>query len=218
MRTFPFFVLGALLALGACSNPPPPAAPEPEPTASAPPPPPPVASAPPPAPACDGLNEKCVATDTSRMAIGKASVKPPKGWTYARETTASVAVAPGNDGFLVFTTALAETPDAELAAVNAMLALLAISDVKPTLLKTRLKTPQSTLTTGEQTPVKLWEIDRENHGGVDPKKDGHPGAALVAITHLADMTVVGVGFVPKTAPPTNVAAMLDAIKSLRGGK
>lgn len=211
MRTFS---LCTVLALTACATPPPPVAQQPEPIAIAPPPP--AQSAPPPPPPrCEALAEKCLGGPDSRVGVGAGSVRPPLGWTYAKETGVSVMVAPNGDGVLAFNTASGEDAEGELLGVVGLLTRLGVSDVKATLLKTRLKKAQSTVI-AEAGTVKLWEVDAENHGGVDPKREGKPGAALIAIARVGNAVIVGVGFVPKTAPAANVAAMMEAIKSLRG--
>jgi hypothetical protein len=206
-------VLFAVLAIAGCSKPPPPAPPPPpEPVKEEPPPP-----APPPPPKCEALDEKCAATEATSLIIGeKAQVRPPAGWRYAREAKASVAVSDDGNGFLAFTVAAKDDPESVLAATSTLLERLAVTDVKAPLLKTRLKKPQSTVNTGDGVTVKLWEVDRESHGGTDPKKDGKPGAALIAVTTVGGVVVVGVGYVTKAAASTHVPAIMTAVKTLRG--
>lgn len=209
-----YLVLFASLAIAGCTKPPPPAPPPaPEPVKEEPPPPPP----PPPPPKCESLDEKCAGTETTNLVVGdKAQVRPPVGWRYAREAKASVAVSDDGAGFLAFTLAAKDDPESVLAATNALLERLAVTDVKAPLLKTRLKKAQSTVNTSDGVVVKLWEIDRESHGGTDPKKDGKPGAALLAVSTVGGVVVVGVGYVTKAGAGTHVPSIMTTMKSLRG--
>jgi hypothetical protein len=183
-------------------------------------PPPPAPEPPKPKPKCESLDEKCVGESDSKLKIGShgAWMRPPSGWTFAKEGDSAVAVPSSEDGVLGFVEGEGADPDKVVAALGPLLERLKIGNVKVPGLKPMLKKAQSEI---EAANVKasLWEVDKKKNGGADPKlKDGVGTLLLVVAPAGSDRALVGAGFVLKTADPSRVKEIMDSIKTLRGGK
>jgi hypothetical protein len=216
------FTLLALLALSAgyCRRKPaapPPAAP-PAPTASA------SASAEPapsPPPSCKSLDDKCEAKADTELGIGDgaATFHPPPGWTYAEESAASVATAPGSVAVLAFSTAKTAWSADTSKAIDKLLDRLEITKVARKALKTRLTHAQTKLDADGGMKIELWEVNKQRQFGQSPRLSDKPGSVLVIVTKLEDnRAIVGAAAVLKPGGEDKVPAILQAVKSLRSGK
>ncbi|MCC6214915.1 MAG: hypothetical protein IT376_08610 [Polyangiaceae bacterium] len=218
-RTYLFAALLASLALGhsACRRRPPmaPVAASSASGSAAPAPPP--VPAPPPPPKCEAMGEKCAsAADTRATVAGTAvTMTPPPGWTYAKEATATVAVAPSGLASLAVAVAAGEEAAKLAPAIESLLTRLAVSGVVVPTLQKRLAKAQDTQDAGG-TPVKIWEVDKTRQKG-DPSFAGKPATVLVAVTKLGDTVVVAVGVVVKPDAEAEAGPILTAVTSLRGG-
>lgn len=210
--------VSALLFTAACcpyahqiAQPAPPA-PEPCPTPSTP-----AAPPPPPPPKCDTLQERCEATNETRVAIGEntASFQPPASWVYAKEERQSLTVSPDNKAWLAF--AQIETDDQKLvlSTVERLTARLQIDKVRANLLKDRLKKPQHKLQEGA-FEAKLWEVDKKSQFGTEPVLSGtEPGTLLVLVIPINDSSVlVGTAFVTTDHSDTYAPVVMKSVQSL----
>ncbi|HTA89523.1 MAG TPA: hypothetical protein VK745_08105 [Polyangiaceae bacterium] len=203
----------AAVALSGCHHQPPAVAPPPAAAPPAPPPP------PPPPPKCEALSENCTATDAIALTIGAqgASIKPPSGWKYAKESERSVAV--GADGKSVLSAveiASAEEP-AILEALEKQTLASGIEKVKFEALKKRLKKPQITVD-ASGTPVELWEVSKSTSNGVSPElREQGVGTLLVFVAKLAPNRVVtGLGFVVVPDAEADAQKVMQAVQTLKG--
>jgi hypothetical protein len=216
------FVLAALVSVAAaCGSTPPPKKPDPPAPA-------PVATAKPkkqdpfdkptpkPPPKCEAMSESCVADKMTQAKIPEASFvvfTPPNGWTFAQETTATVAQA-SDDGPALAVAAFTVAPDEAKSPAK-------LDHRRETLLsalgeRLGLKMPKSkifwkkadrTLTVGS-FGVSLYRLE----GGARGSKKG---PLLVFTSSLtADVSLLGVGFDPDDDPTDADEAILTAIQSL----
>jgi hypothetical protein len=182
---------------------------------SSPPPPPP----PPPPPKCEALSENCVATDAIALAIGAqgATIKPPSGWRYAKESERSVALgADGKSVLSVVEIASAEEP-AILEALQKQTLAAGIEKVKYDALKKRLKKPQITVD-ASGTPVALWEVSKATSNGVNPElREQGIGTLLVFVAKFAPNRVIaGLSFVVVPDAEADAAKVMQAVQTLKG--
>jgi hypothetical protein len=208
------YALFTSLALAAC-HPRPAAAPPAVTAAPAPAPPPP----PPPPPKCEALSENCVATDAISLAIGAqgASIKPPSGWKYAKESERSIAVgADGKSLLSAVEIASAEEP-AILESLQKLTLGAGIEKVKFEALKKRLKKPQITVD-ASGTPVDLWEVSKSTSNGTNPElREQGVGTLLVFVAKLAQNRVVtGLAFVVVPEAEGDAEKVMAAVKTLKG--
>jgi len=167
---------------------------------------------PPPPPKCEALSEGCRATADTKLAIGSdgLTLRPPPGWTYAREAARTVAVSASGDAVMAFAHADADTHDAAQVALTALGASLDVTGVKPASLKARWKRPDRVVDDGQ---LKLWEISKEKQGAA-PKRKDKAGTALVVSGSFAGKVVVGLCFVGEGAEG-DAPAIMDALGTLR---
>lgn len=200
---------GALLSLGvlailACSKPPPKPAPAPEVTSE------PATVAPPAPKKCDALEEGCVAADGTRSAIQASSwtVEPPASWIYAHEGDATVAKT---DGAIV-AIVVHETGPKKGESANRSSAFDAV--VKKLGLTMPKKAPwpdkpAKVLAVGA-AKVSLFQFD-----GVT--REGKSGALLAFTSRLSDKeSLLGAGFVLDSDTKDADKAILKCVQSLRG--
>jgi hypothetical protein len=151
-----------------------------------------------------------------RVEVGTqgANFAPPAGWSFARDQDRSIAIAPDGTAALVFAPSLGVRRDEIFAVVQALVARLEISNLKPVSLKKRLDQPDTTLAADGQE-LRLWEVDRSRQPGGSPKMKSRRGAMLVIAAPFVDQPVVGVGFVVKPPGEQHAAAVMQAVQSLR---
>lgn len=217
-------ILLALVALSAgyCRRKPvkPPPATPPAPTASA------TASAsaevpPETPPSCKSLDDKCQAEADTELGIGDgaATFHPPPGWTYAHESAASVAIAPGSVAALAFGTSTTPWSKDTSKAIDKLLDRLEIKKVARKALKTRLVHPQTKVDADSGLKVALWEVNKRRQFGRSPQMQGKPSSVLVVVTKLEDNhAIVGAAAVLTPSGNDKVPAIMQAVKSLRSGK
>jgi hypothetical protein len=192
-------VLLAATLLVACAKPPPPKPPpaaEPEPAPA------------PPAPACEALSAGCVATTSTRVAIGGAwSIVPPAQWTYAKEREGTIAKTDG--AVLAITTYDGRaTGNTSKKARDEALEVVA-KKIAVTLPKkmTWPAKPARIVTVGDRE-LALHQIDGAT-------QDGKRGALLLFTSKPAEETLLGVGFVLESDTKDSDRAILAGIESLR---
>jgi hypothetical protein len=174
---------------------------------------------PPPPPKCEALSENCVATDAIVLFIGDkgASIKPPSGWKYAKESERSVAL--GADGKSVLSAVEIASADeaAVFAALEKQTLAAGIEKVKYDALKKRFKKPQITVD-ASGTPVELWEVSKGTSNGVNPElREQGVGTLLVFVSKLApDRVVTGLGFVVVPDAEADAAKVMAAVQTLKG--
>jgi hypothetical protein len=160
-----------------------------------------------------------VATDAITLAIGTqgASIKPPSGWKYAKESERSVAV--GSDGKAVL--AAVEIASAEEPAILEALQKLAldagVEKVKFEALKKRLKKPQITVD-ASGTPVELWEVSKSTSNGTNPElREQGVGTLLIFVAQFAPNRVVtGLAFVVVPEAEGDAEKVMSAVQTLKG--
>jgi hypothetical protein len=174
---------------------------------------------PPPPPECETLSENCTATDAIALAIGAqgATIKPPSGWKYAKESERSVAV--GADGKSVLSAveiSSAEEP-AILDSLEKQALAAGIEKVKFEALRKRLKKAQNTVD-ANGTPVDLWEVSKATSNGANPElREQGIGTLLVFVAKLAPNRVVtGLGFVVVPDAEADAEKVMQAVQSLKG--
>lgn len=192
-----------------------------------PPPPPPRAPAPAPAPkpspppSCKSLDQKCTARAATALQIGDgaATFQPPPGWTYARESEASVAIAPGSVGVMAFSTAATPWSRDTARTIDRLFNRLQITKVVHRSLRERLRRPQTKVASDSGLKVELWEVNRHRQFGRAPELGGKPSSVLVIVSRLpGGHAVVGAAAVLKPGGDDKVPAIMQAVKSLRSGK
>ena len=210
----------AFVAVG-CGSTPPPKKPEPPPPA-------PVATAKPkpadpfdkpapkPKPKCEAMSEACVADKTTTAKIPEASFvvfTPPNGWTYAQESTSSVAQTSDEGPALAvaaFTVAPDEAKDGKKLDHRRDTVLSALGErlgLKMPKAKPIWKKADKTLTVGSYA-VSLYQIEGAARG---TKK----GPLLVFASTLdPDHVLLGIGFVNDDDQTDADGAILTAIQSL----
>ena len=215
------FALAAVASFAvACGSTPPPKKPEPPPPA-------PVATAKPKkddpfdkpmpkaAPKCEAMSEACVADKTTQAKVPEAAVvfTPPNGWTYAQESSASVAQTSDEGPALAvaaFTVAPDEAKDPKKLDKRRDTLLSALGErlgLKMPKAKVLWKKSDKTLTVGSW-PVSLYQVEGAGRGA---KK----GPLLVFSAALgADVALVGVGFVNDDDTTDADGAILTSIQSL----
>lgn len=195
--------LAALLVLFAfaCQKPPP----KPPP---APPPPPPEAPPPPP-PKCESLDEKCVSTADTRVAIQETgwTIAPPAGWTYAHASDATMVVS--EKSAIVIEAVPVPNPKKPPRA-QALASVVEKLAVKFPKRKAKLDLPRRADKTTAIASLKVafYQLD----GAV---RDAKKGPLLVFAANLPEGSLlVGAGFVPDDDKSNADAAILKAVESL----
>ncbi len=189
----------------------------------APPPPPPAAAPPapplPPAPKCDALIENCTANESTTLAIAErgASLQPPSGWKYAKQSDRSIALSSEGKALLTVVEISTGTEGAVLEAVEKLSTATAIEKVKFDALKRRLKKPQITID-ASGTPVDLWEVSKSAGNGSNPELLGQgSGTLLVFVARLtAERVIVGLGFVVVPDAEADAEKVMHAVQTLKG--
>ena len=193
----------------------PPVVPTAAPAAPPPAPPPP----PPPPPKCETLSENCVATDAIALSIGAqgASIKPPSGWKYAKESERSVAV--GADGKSVLSAVEIASADeaAILDSLEKLTLAAGVEKVKFEALKKRLKKPQITVD-ASGIPVQLWEVSKATSNLRNPElREQGVGTLLVFVAKFEPNRVVtGLGFVVIPDAESDAEKVMQAVQTLKG--
>ncbi|HMJ14437.1 MAG TPA: hypothetical protein VK524_23640 [Polyangiaceae bacterium] len=168
---------------------------------------------PPPRPACESMDERCQALPETELEVpeSRARFRPPASWTYARETSAAVTVAPDGNAVLAF--ALAANPEADAmgTTLEQLFTRLQISGVQAAALKARFKKPDSVIPT-EGGTLQLWELEK---AAPRPLMNGKAGSLLVVHAVFGDQTLVGAGFVVKPAAEAQAAPIMTSVQSLR---
>jgi hypothetical protein len=202
-RPVTLVALIALAALGAgCPKPPPP-----------PPPPPPVAEVPPPPPKCESFSEKCAAKPETRAKITSSTLvfTPAAGWTYAQQSSSTVAQASDAGPAIAFIGIEIDAKDAkkEVAAKDAGLAELCKQlGLSPLKRKVAWKKPDDKKVVGS-LKLDLWQLEEAGVRGT--KK----GPLLVVTGPTTDgKGVVGLGFVPEDDKSSADLAIMKSIESL----
>jgi hypothetical protein len=194
-----------VLALG-CKGAPPPAPPTP----AAPPPEP---APPPPPPKCESLEEKCVSTAETRVAIEGTpwTVAPPEGWTYARLPT---GVASTSSASMLALEARGVADKKKPPPVEALASIVTTLGVTFPKRKGKLawpRRPDKTMTVRSLT-VRLYQLDGAT-------REAKTGPLLVFTTTLPDgPLLVGAGFVPDDDASNADAAIMKSIESLAAGE
>lgn len=163
------------------------------------------------------MDEKCVSAADTRATVAGTPVTfaPPPGWSYAKEASATVAVAPSGLASLAFGVAAGEEPAKLVAAIESLFSRLQVSGVVVSTLQKRLGKAQDLQDAGG-TPVKIWEVDKTRQKG-DPTLGGKPGTLLISVAKFGDRVVVGVGVVAQPEAEAEAGPILSAVTSLRGG-
>jgi hypothetical protein len=169
-----------------------------------------------PPPKCEAMSEKCVADKTTQAKIPEASFvvfTPPSGWTYAQESSVSVAQTADEGPALAvaaFTVAPDEGKDPKKldkrrdTLLNALGERLALKMPKAKVL---WKKADKTLSVGTYA-VSLYQVEGAGRGS---KK----GPLLVFSSALnADVVLLGLGFVNDDDTTDADGAILAAIQSL----
>ena len=192
-----------LLALAGCQPTPPPKPPPTPPPVVEPPP-------PPPPPKCESLEEKCVSTPESRIAIDgtKLTLAPPPGWTFAHATGGTIALSNTSAiAVAVFAIENPKKPPPRALALAAIVEKLAVTFPKR---KGKLDFPKradKTSTVGT-LKVAFYQLD----GAVRETKKG---PLLVFTTSAPEGGfLVGAGFVPEDDDSNADAAILKAVESI----
>jgi hypothetical protein len=167
-------------------------------------------------PKCEAMTEACVADKTTQAKIPEASFvvfTPPNGWTYAQESSASVAQTSDEGPALAvaaFTVAPDEVKDGKKLDHRRDTLLSALGErlgLKMPKAKVSWKKADKTLTVGTYT-VSLYQVEG---AGRATKK----GPLLVFSSPLnADVVLLGVGFVNDDDTTDADGAILAAIQSL----
>ena len=160
-----------------------------------------------------------MATDAIALAIGAqgASIKPPSGWKYAKESERSVAV--GADGKSVLSAVEISSADetAILDSLEKLALATGVEKVKFEALKKRLKKPQISVE-ASGTPVALWEVSKATSNGANPElREQGVGTLLVFVAKLTPTRVVtGLGFVVVPDAESDAEKIMQAVQTLKG--
>ncbi|HEY5373601.1 MAG TPA: hypothetical protein VIK01_07925 [Polyangiaceae bacterium] len=202
----------ALACLPGC--PPKPAVVAAPPPAAPPPPPPPPAP-----PKCEALSENCTASEGTKLGIGEqgATIEPPSGWKFAKQSDRSVAVGPEGKSVLAAVEIPSGTEPAVLESLEKLTLATGIEKVKFDALKKRFKKPQITVD-ANGTPVDLWEVSKSTSNGANPElRETGIGTLLVFVAHLApDRVIIGLGFVVVPEAEADAEKVMHAVQTLKG--
>ncbi len=165
------------------------------------------------------MSENCTATEGTTLAIGEqgASIQPPSGWKFAKQSDRSVAVSAEGKSLLAAVEIANGTEPAVLESLEKLTLAMAIEKVKFDALKKRFKKPQITVD-ANGTPVDLWEISKATSNGANPElRETGVGTLLVFVAHLApDRVITGLGFVVVPEAEADAEKVMHAVQSLRG--
>lgn len=156
--------------------------------------------------------------EAQALSIGSvAAVKLPEGWTYERSRERLKGISPDAGATLAFTVAPGTSREAVRSAIYALFADLSITGVIDAAID--LDQPHAELPSGELV-VQAWQVEKPKRGKSvqkeDPTMSGEAGALLVGVTRVSDAdTVVGVGFLLRSAPTAHAHALKGSLTSLR---
>ena len=216
-RPFKIVSVGIVfVALGAChhADTPPPVAPPPPTATEAPPPP-----TPPVQPKCEDLSENCVAAADTRARIASTDLTfaPAAGWSYAQQSTVTVAQTSSSGSALAFAGVDLDAKDAkhDLALKDAALVELA-KQLGLTGLKSKLswKKPDEPKAVGDmKLGLYYSQLKGQSQRGAKKGK-----ALVVAGPTSGDKAIVGLGFVPDDDKSDADEAVMKSIESLGHAK
>ena len=160
-----------------------------------------------------------MATDAIALTIGTqgASIKPPSGWKYAKESERSVAVGADGKSVLSIVEIASADESAILESLEKQALAAGVEKIKFEALKKRLKKPQNTVD-ASGTPVELWEVSKATSNGVNPElREQGIGTLLVFVVKLAPSRVItGLGFVVVPDAEADAAKVMQAVQSVKG--
>jgi hypothetical protein len=165
------------------------------------------------------LSENCTATEDTKLGIGEqgATIEPPSGWKFAKQSDRSVAVSPEGKSVLAAVEIPNGTEPAVLESLEKLTLATGIEKVKFDALKKRFKKPQITVD-ANGTPVDLWEISKSTSNGANPElRETGVGTLLVFVAHLApDRVITGLGFVVVPEAEADAEKIMHAVQTLKG--
>jgi hypothetical protein len=165
------------------------------------------------------LSENCTANETTALGIGEqgATIQPPSGWKFAKQSDRSVAISPEGKSLLAAVEIPSGAEPAVLESLEKLTLAMAIENVKFDALKRRFKKPQITVD-ANGTPVDLWEISKSTSNGANPElRETGVGTLLVFVAHLApDRVITGLGFVVVPEAEADAEKVMHAVQTLKG--
>lgn len=169
-------------------------------------------------PRCEGLEERCQADRATTVPVGqRATVHPPTGWYFAQGNDLVLATAPQGGALVAFRMVPGQASGEKLAALRGLLTELGVAGVSPDV--PLFEAPEASWAAGP-LDVSVWQVEKPKQGRSaqqsDPTLGGYPGALLVSAVELdRGETLLGVGFLLRSAPTSLVGPIREAITSVR---
>ncbi|MBI4703311.1 MAG: hypothetical protein HY744_19515 [Deltaproteobacteria bacterium] len=206
----------AVLALGtaACGPPPPPEEPPPPPAPR-------VTRKPPPPPKCESIEEKCQSGEETRARIAGIdySFRPPKDWIYAQTEKGTVSQVDAKGPVLLLTSfaTAAGAPAARKQREDRIVEVAGIVGIEPP--KKKIALAPAKFGPAEYGTIKAGDVEVSywNFSGAQMysgKRAGEVGGLLVLAADVAQMTLFGLAFVPKTDASGAGPAIIQAVQTL----
>jgi hypothetical protein len=144
------------------------------------------------------------------------TIAAPAGYRYARTAETAIAEHPEGSALLGALAAGDGSPDAALAAIDALAKTLGISEIDPKPLKKRLKKPQEERDL-DGIKLALWEVTSAQQKKAPAIAKG-PGTLLVGLAKTGDTSVVFLGFVVEPDERSAAEEIMTALTSLKVGE